>query len=161
MRIFTLYLSTQTTYGPYVPINEDNKASVTWNINWNDLYGSILNKDEERRCRVKFQLTSLSQNGVFTWADNSGIIVLQGMSNNNSNSQNGLILGNIQPIDNPVAGHPNHIMIGDTLQTAGVMSVLPYGYQPITIKLLDRTGAHQPNMVDYQIILQFEVDENI
>lgn len=159
MRIFTLYLSTQTTTGPYVPTNEDNKASVSWNINWNDLYGATQNNFEERRCRVKFQLTSLSQSGVLTWANNSGIIVIQGMSNNNSNSQNGLILGSIQPIDNPVAGDPNHIIIGDTLQTAGVMSYLPYGIQPITIKLLDRTGAHQPNIVDYQIILQFEIDE--
>ena len=159
MKIFTLYLSTQTTLGPYVPTNEDNKASVSWNINWNDLYGGTQNNFQERRCRVKFQLTSLSQSGVLTWANNSGIIVITGLSNNNSNSQNGLILGSIQPIDNPVAGDPNHIMIGDTLQTSGVMSYLPYGIQPITIKILDRTGAHQPNMVDYQIILQFEVDD--
>ena len=159
MRIFTLYLSTQTTSGPYVPTNEDNKASVSWNVNFDNLYGSINNSFEERRCRVKFQLTSLSQASTLSWANNSGIIVITGLSNNNSNSQNGLILGSIQPIDNPVAGDPNHIMIGDTLQTAGVMSTLPYGIQPITIKILDRAGAHQTNMVDYQIILQFEIDE--
>ena len=159
MRIFTLYLSTQTTSGPYVPTNEDNKASVSWNVNFDNLYGSINNSFEERRCRVKFQLTSLSQASTLSWANNSGIIVITGLSNNNSNSQNGLILGSIQPIDNPVAGNPNHIMIGDTLQTAGVMSTLPYGIQPITIKILDRAGALQTNLVDYQIILQFEIDE--
>lgn len=160
MKIFTLYLSTQTTYGPYVPLNEDNKASVSWGINWNAIYGSISNNNEERKCRVKYQLTSLSQASILTWANNSGIIVIQGLSNNWSNSQNGVILGSIQPMDNPVAGNPNHIMFGDTLQTPGVMSILPYGYQPITIQILDRAGVLQTNMVDYQLILQFEVDDD-
>jgi hypothetical protein len=49
-------------------------------------------------------------------------------------------------------------MFGDTLQTGGVLTNLPYGYQPITVLFLDRTGALQPNSLDYQLILQFEME---
>jgi hypothetical protein len=158
-KIFTLYLSTQTAAGSlYAPVDTTNKAIMTWNINWEQLYGSIGAVDE-RLARVKFQLSSLSQSGIFTWVDNSGILAIQGLGSKFSNSVNGLVLGAVAPLDNPVAGNPNHIMYGDTLQTPGVQTSLPYGYAPITVLLLNRTGALQPNMVDYQLILQFEMEE--
>jgi hypothetical protein len=158
MRVYTLYLSTQTPAGSlYAPTDATNKSIVTWYINWDNLYGSIGALDE-RIARVKFQLSSLSQASIFTWAANSGILAIQGLGNKYSNSANGLTLGSIGPLDNPVAGNPNHIMFGDTLQTAGVTLNMPYGYSPITVLLLDRTGALQPNTLDYQLILQFEIE---
>jgi hypothetical protein len=158
-KIFTLYLSTQTVAGStYAPVDTTNKSIITWNINWNALFGGIGFCGEERLARVKFQLYSLSQASIFTWSSNSGVLAIQGISPQYSNSQNGLTLGSCYPIDNPVAGDPNHIMYGDTLQTGGVLTNLPYGYAPITVLLLDRTGALQPNMLDYQLILQFEME---
>jgi len=158
-KIFTLYLSTQTASGPYAPVNAINKSIVTWNINFNALYGGVPFAGEERLARVKFQLYSLSQNAIFTWAANSGVLAIQGLGNQYSNSQNGLTLGTCSPIDTPVATATAAIMYGDTLQTGGVLSNLPDGYAPITVLLLDRTGALQPNMLDYQLILQFECQE--
>lgn len=158
-KIYTLYLSTQTPAGSlYAPVDATNKSIVTWNINWEQLYGGFGVGVDERICRVKFQLTSLSQASIFTWAANSGILAIQGLPNKWSNSTNGLVLGACAPLDNPVVGDPNHIMYGDTLQTGGVTSTLPYGYAPITVLLLDRTGALQSNMLDYQLILQFELE---
>lgn len=158
-RIFTLYLSTQTPAGsPYAPIDATNKSIVSWNINWNALYGGIGFQGEERLARVKFQLYGLSQSGIYTWAANSGVLAIQGIGNQYTNSQNGKTLGMIYPIDNPVGGDPNHVMYGDTLQTGGVLMNLPFGYAPITVLLLDRTGALQPNTLDYQLILQFEME---
>jgi hypothetical protein len=159
MRVITVYLSTQAPAGStFAPVDATNKSIVTWNINWEQLYGSI-GAIDERIARVKFQLSSLSQSGVYTWANNSGILAIQGLSNKFSNSYNGLALGYVGPMDNPVAGNPNHILFGDTLQTAGVTTVLPFGYQTITVLLLDRTGALQPNTLDYQLILQFEIED--
>jgi len=158
-KIYTLYLSTQTASGPYAPVNTTNKSIMTWNINWNALYGGVAFGGAERLARVKFQLYSLSQNAIFTWAANSGVLAIQGLSNQYSNSQNGLVLGTCSPIDTPVATSTAAIMYGDTLQTGGVLTNLPYGYAPITVLLLDRTGALQPNMLDYQLILQFECQE--
>lgn len=157
-RIFTLYLSTQTTSGPNAPIDATNKSLVSWNINWNALYGGVPFQGEERRARVKFHLSSLQQDSIFTWPANSGVLAIQGIGNQFSNSQNGLTLGFIGPIDNPVAGHPSHIMYGSTLETGGVLANLPYGIQPITALLLNRSGALQPNTLDYQLILQFEME---
>ena len=159
IKIFTLYLSTQTPAGSlYAPVDTTNRAIITWNINWEQLYGSIGAVDE-RLARVKFQLSSLSQSGIYHWADNSGILAIQGLGAKFSNSMNGLVLGAVGPLDNPVAGNPNHILYGDTLQTAGVQTNLPYGYAPITVLLLNRAGALQPNIVDYQLMIQFEIDE--
>ena len=159
-RIFTLYLSTQTPAGSlYAPVGDHtNKSIVTWNVNWNALYGGTAFQGEERFARVKFQLHSLAQDNIFTWAGNSGVLAIQGLGAQYSNSQNGLTLGMVGPIDNPVAGHPSHIIYGDTLQTGGVLMNLPYGYQPITVLMLNRAGALQPNMLDYQLILQFEME---
>lgn len=158
-RVYTLYLSTQTPAGSiYAPVDATNKAQVTWAINWDQLYGSIKSDVDERITRVTFQLSSLSQNAVYTFASNSGILAIQGLSNKFSNSQNGLTLGYVAPLDNPVGGNPNHILFGDTLQTRGVTTMMPFGYQPITILLLQRDGTLQPNVVDYQLILQFEME---
>lgn len=159
-KIFTLYLSTQTPAGSlYAPVGDTtNKSIISWNINWNALYGGTAFIGEERCARIKFQLSSLSQASIYTWAANSGVLAIQGLGNQFSNSANGLILGSIGPLDNPVAGNPNHIVYGDTLQTGGVYLNLPYGYNTITVLLLDRTGALQPNSLDYQLILQFEME---
>lgn len=158
-KIFTLYLSTQTPAGSlYAPVDTTNKSIITWNINWNALYGGTAFQGEERLARVKFQLFSLAQDSIFTWAANSGVLAIQGLGNKYSNSQNGLTLGTIYPIDNFVAGNPSHIMFGDTLQTGGVLTNLPDGYAPITVLLLNRLGALQPNNLDYQLILQFEME---
>jgi len=159
-KIFTLYLSTQTPVSSlYAPTGDTtNKSIMSWDINWGALYGGVAFSGAERFARVKFQLSSLSQNAIYTWAANSGVLAIQGLGNQYSNSQNGLTLGAIYPIDTPVAVATAAVMTGDTLQTGGVFMTLPYGYAPITVLMLDRTGALQPNMLDYQLILQFEME---
>lgn len=158
-QVFTLYLSTQTTAGSlYAPVDTTDKSIITWNINWEQLYGGFGEMNDERLARVKFQLYSLSQNAVYTWAANSGVLAIQGLGNKYSNSNNGLVLGACNAIDTPLATSTAAIMYGDTLQTAGAQCNLPYGYAPITVLLLNRTGALMPNMLDYQLILQFEME---
>jgi hypothetical protein len=158
-RVFTLYLSTQTPAGSiYAPVDATNKAQVRWSINWDQLYGSVKHDIENHTARVTFLLTSLSQSGVYTYAANSGVLAIQGLSNKWSNSPNGLILGQVEPIDNPVAGNPNHILLGNTLETRGVTTLMPSGYQDIVVLIEDRTGSLQPNVLDYQLILQFEME---
>lgn len=157
-KVYTLYLSTQTTSGPYAPLDATNKANVRWLINWDQIYGYIKDDSvEERIARVTFQMTSLSQASIYTYSGNSGILAIQGISSKFSNSLNGLTVGSIFPIDNPVGGNPNHILQGDTLQTRGVTTTMPEGYGQMNILMLDRTGALMANVLDYQIILQFEM----
>jgi len=159
VKVFTLYLSTQTAAGSiYAPVDTTNYSIITWNINWNALYGGVGFQGEERMAHVKFQMRSLSQNGVLTDAINTGILAVQGIGNQYSNSQNGLVLGMIQPADEPVAGGSNNLLLGDTLEHIGVQCNLPYGYAPISVLLLDRTGALMTGTTNYQLILQFEME---
>jgi hypothetical protein len=156
--VFTLYLSTQTVAGStYAPVDTNNFSIITWNINWNALYGGVGFQGEERIARVKFEIRSLSQSAILTDANNTGVLAIQGIGNQYSNSQNGLVLGMIQPANEPVGGGTNHILIGDSLETSGVQCNLPYGYAPISVLLLNRTGALMSNTTNYQLILQFEM----
>jgi len=156
--VFTLYLSTQTAAGStYAPNDTNNFSIITWNINWNALYGGVGFQGEERLVRVRFQIRSLSQSALLTDANNTGVLAIQGIGNQYSNSQNGLVLGMIQPANEPVGGGTNHILIGGSLETPGVQCNLPYGYAPISVLLLNRTGALMSNTTNYQLILQFEM----
>jgi hypothetical protein len=113
---------------------------------------------EERMARVKFNLRSLSQSAVLTDANNTGVLAIQGLSNQYSNSQNGLVLGMVQPANEPVGGGTNHILIGDTLETLGVQCNLPIGNAPISVLFQNRTGALMSGTTNYQLILQFEME---
>lgn len=158
-KVYTVYLSTQAPAGSiYAPIDATNKANVKWNINWDAIYGYIKSDIDDRIAKVTFQMSTLSQSAIYTYAANSGILAVQGMSNKFSNSTNGLTLGSIAPLDNPVTAATNHILFGDTLQTRGVATIMPEGYGPISVLMLDRTGALMPNVLDYQLILQFEME---
>ena len=158
-KVFTLYLSTQTAAGSiYAPVDTNNFSIITWNINWNALYGGTSFIGDERMARVKFNLRSLSQSATLTDANNTGVLAIQGIANQYSNSQNGLVLGLINPANEPVGGGTNHILIGDTLETAGVQCNLPIGYAPLSVLLLNRTGALMTGTTNYQLILQFEME---
>jgi hypothetical protein len=158
-KVFTLYLSTQTAAGSiYAPNDTNNFSIITWQINWNALYGGTQFIGEERMARVKFHLRSLSQSAVLTDANNTGVLAIQGISNQYSNSQNGLVLGFVNPANEPVGGGTNHILVGDSLETLGVQCNLPIGYAPLSVLLLDRTGALMTNTTNYQLILQFEME---
>ena len=158
-KVFTLYLSTQTAAGSiYAPNDTNNFSIITWQINWNALYGGTQFLGEERMARVKFNLRSLSQSAVITDANNTGVLAIQGISNQYSNSQNGLVLGFVNPANEPVGGGTNHILVGDSLETLGVQCNLPIGYSQLSVLLLDRTGALMTNTTNYQLILQFEME---
>lgn len=158
-KVFTLYLSTQTAAGSiYAPVDTNNFSIITWNINWNALYGGTSFLGEERMARVKFNLRSLSQSAILTDAINTGVLAIQGIANQYSNSQNGLVLGLINPANEPIGGGTNHILIGDTLETLGVQCNLPIGYAPLSVLLLDRAGALMTGTTNYQLILQFEME---
>lgn len=159
-KILSLYLSTQTPAGSvYAPVDTNNFSIITWNINWNQLYGGYGADLPERLARVRFNMRSLSQTGVLTDAINTGVLAIQGIGNKYSNSQNGLTLGEIHPVNDPLAGG-NHLIFGNTLDTNGVQCYLPEGYSPLTVLFLDRTGALMTGVNNYQIILEFDLNGN-
>lgn len=158
-KVYTLYLSTQTAVGnAYAPNDTNNFSIITWNINWDNLYGGYGSNMSERLARVKFQIRMLSQSAVLTDANNSGVLAIQGLGNKFTNSSNGLVLGMIAPANEPVGGGTNHILVGSTLESTGVQCNLPYGYAPISVLLLDEAGALMSGTTNYQLILSFEMN---
>jgi hypothetical protein len=154
-KTYSVYLTTQAAANSqYAATDKTNLACVTWNINYDQIFNSNTNKP----AKVRFVLRSLSQSGILTWAANLGTLRAQGLSTAFSNSQNGLLLGEVYPIDNPVTGDPNHIMYGDTTSTIGASTIIPTGYQPLKITFLDDAEVVQANIVDYQIALYFDVE---
>lgn len=155
IRVYTVYLSTQASNPQIAPYDETNYASVKFTINWNNIF----NGDQGKHARVKYQLSTLSQDSIYTWAANSGTARITGLSSQWSNSNSGAILGEIGPLDNPVAGNPSHILYGNTLQEPGTEVIIPSGVSDVCVLILQRDGITlQPNVLNYQMILKFEVE---
>lgn len=155
IRVYTVYLSTQASDAQITPYDETNKASVKFTINWNNIFNGVSGKS----AKLKYQLSSLAQNSIYTWSGNSGTARITGLSSQWSNSNSGAILGEIAPIDNPVAGDPSHILYGNTLQEAGTEVIIPSGVSEVCVLILQRDGITlQSNVLDYQLILKFEVE---
>jgi len=154
-KTYSVYLTTQAPAGSqYAATDKSNLACVTWNINYDQIFNSNTNKP----AKVRFVLRSLSQNGILTWAANLGTLRAQGLSTAFSNSQNGLLLGEVYPLDTPLATATSAIMYGDTTSTIGASTIIPSGYQQLTLLFLDDAEVIQVNIVDYQIIMYFDID---
>lgn len=159
-RVFSLYLSTQTAAGStYAPTNTTNFSSITWNINWDMIYGGYGVELGERLASVKFAFRMLSQSAVLTDVNNSGVLAIQGIGNQFSNSPNGLNLGLIAPAAEPIGGGTNFIMLGNTLSdSGGVACYLPSGYAPLTVLLIDEAGALMSGTTNFHLFLSFEIE---
>lgn len=154
-KTYSVYLTTQAATGSqYAATDKTNLACVTWNINYDQIFNSNTNKP----AKVRFVLRSLSQNAVLTWAANLGTLRAQGLSTAFSNSQNGLLLGEVYPLDTPLATATAAIMYGDSTSTIGASTIIPTGYQPLKLTFLGDDEALQTNILDYQIVLYFDVD---
>ena len=154
-KTYSVYLTTQAPAGSqYAATDKSNLACVTWNINYDQIFNSNTNKP----AKVRFVLRSLSQNGILTWAANLGTLRAQGLSTAFSNSQNGLLLGEVYPLDTPLATATAAIMYGDTTSTIGASTIIPTGYQPLKLTFLDDAEVFQANILDYQITLYFDVE---
>lgn len=90
MKTISLYLNTQTAYGPYAPVDKTNLANVKWNINWKELFGEFWNST--KICRVKAKLTTSPTTNQFTTPVNQGC-VRASFNSSYANITNGLNLG--------------------------------------------------------------------
>lgn len=158
VKTHSLYLSTLTTSGQYVPTNKTNLANVSWNVNWRDVFSP---DDDGKPMRVKVRI--LSRNVVNTnasWDTSIGTIRCN-LPDKNSNSTNGLILGLLYWSDNPTTGSGNHIIDVNSLSEVGVESYVPVGIQNFNIQFLNLAESQlaSTNVPEYNILLICEIDE--
>jgi hypothetical protein len=154
VKVYSLYLSTLTTSGPYAPVDKSNLASVQWSINWNSLFG-ITTTD---KCRVKFYFNSQSS-GSYDWDTDTASFrcSFSGNKNNNTNFTN---IGPVHPANDPVSGVV-HRLYGNTMDWGiGIEINIPKDNQIFYTNLQQMNGNLVSGFVDeWECWWVFEVDE--
>ena len=153
VKVYSLYLSTLTTYGPYAPINKSNLANVQWSINWDSLFGITTSG----KCRVKFYFNSQSSGG-YDW-DTDCASFRCSFSGNHNNNTNFVNIGPIQPANDPISSTV-HRLFGDTTQWPGIEINIPKGNEIFYTNLYLINETLMTGFVDdWNVWFIFEVDE--
>ena len=158
MKTYTLYLSTLTANGKYVPTSKSNLANVKWSINWKEIFG---NRNGECRVRIKFITSPLASANL---TDKNYGSIRASFSSNCSNSTNGFNLGCVDmELDTKTDdGTPTNVMLNsDSLLTNGATIIIPNSNGDFTISLYDNTETLMTftNAPEYQIWFYFDVDD--
>jgi hypothetical protein len=155
----TLYLSTLTATGQYVPVDKTNLANVRWNVNWRDVFNP---GDEGKLMKVKIRILSRNVTAANAGWDTSIGSIRCNLPETNSNSTNGLFLALTYWSDNPTTGSGNHIIDVNTLSDYGVESYVPIGTQNFNIQFLNlaETQLASTNVPEYNILFIFEIDDD-
>lgn len=169
MKVFHLYLSTKITSPTsnlVVPLQTPTAttlAYLSWLVDWDSLFKGE-NKNY-KRCSVKFQLNSDSWTALSTdWETMNGILATNLASNAGSSTNWGTVLGMVYPIDTPTTNTTTHCFSINTLSNQnGVDIIPPTSNSTLQLLWLKSSGAmgYMTNLLDYQIILQFEFSEPI
>lgn len=153
VKVYSLYLSTLTTSGPFAPIDKSNLANVQWSINWNSLFGI----SDAQKCRVKFYFNSQSSGG-YDW-DTDCATFRCSFSGNQNNNTNLVNIGPVQPANDTVSGTV-HRMLGDTSQWPGITINIPKDNQTFYTQLYGMNEQLITGFVDdWNCWWIFEVDE--
>jgi hypothetical protein len=154
VKVYSLYLSTLTTNGAYVPVDKTNLAAVQWSINWDTLFGITTSGT----CRVKFYFNSQSS-GAYDWDTycSSFRCSFSGNKNNNTNFVN---IGAVNPTNDPVSNLV-HRMYGNTNEWGtGIEINIPKGNEIFYTNLYKMNGELLSGFVDeWECWWVFEVDE--
>jgi len=146
---YGLYLSTTGTINK--PYNKTNLNNVKWNINWKEIFGSVVGE-----CNVRVKVVSAS-NANLTWANNIGS-VRASFASNYQNSNNGFNLGSIQPLlDNTSSTANTTYLDCDTRSSIGVSMIIPTTNTDFTIQFLNSSESLMTNVPEYNIWLYFDV----
>lgn len=146
---YGLFLS--TTGATNKPYNKTNLNSVKWNINWKEIFGSVVGE-----CNVRVKVISASNTNL-TWGNNIGS-VRASFASNYQNSTNGFNLGSIQPLlDNTSATANTTYLDCDTRGSIGVTMNIPTTNTDFSILFLNNSESLMVNVPEYQIWLYFDV----
>lgn len=164
MPVYSLYLSTLASSpasNQGVPTNRTNPNNVTWNINWDDVFR--YENYKHKRCRVRLKLQTDSWVGVGTdWTTFIGYLTCNLASATSGFSSYGTVLTTVTPVDVPTSPTNSklHCIVLDTTSESGIDVVMPTGNQNFNLrfnKMALDSGTLTSNVVDYQIVLFFEL----
>lgn len=134
MPIYTLYLNTALTNAYSKPMDATNLANVTWNINFDDLFGG--DNTRYTSCYVRMHLISDTwASGLTDWSDYVGYVSCSLSSiYQQQRNQNGTILSLLYPKmgANTIQGSVVCYDVS-TMDTKGVQINIPRGASPFSI----------------------------
>lgn len=137
MPIYTLYLNTALTNAYSKPIDATNLANVTWNINFDDLFGGDSSKYSS--CMVRMHLVSDTwASGLTDWSDYAGYISCSLASSfQQQRGQSGTILSLLYPKmgTNTIQASVVSYDVSTLNSDKGVQVNIPKGIFPFTISL--------------------------
>ena len=156
MRTYSAYFSTQSTSNPASGPASQNK----WQVNWRSIFGNRVGE-----CRVRAKILSASNANLY-WTGHVGTVRINFMSNT-ANSNQGLILGSVQPIVD--SSYPSYASVYnylqlDTTQSNGLSAVIPNFMnqsQTLIVSFYDANETLMVGVPDYQIWLYFDVEDDI
>jgi hypothetical protein len=134
----------------YTPINKYNLNSMTWAVNWREIFG---NRNGECRCKVR--IISNSSNNL-TWLNNVGSIRAS-FSSSTSNNTNGVNIDFVRPQSDFIS--TQSYIDCDTTTSDGITILIPTSNNNLSLYLLNSTESPMLNVPDYQIWLYVEVDD--
>ena len=138
-------------------IDATNKANATFFVNWGKVFDNLY-ENQFAYIRVRSYFTTKGNTSI-TWDANIGTLRANLPDLSTFQTNNGmLILGTVIPQDLgiTITGTP-HKLLCDTTATMGSVCGLPRQIQTLNIQVLDMSEALQTNVMDYQLLLYFDV----
>ena len=159
MRTYTLNLSTNSQTNKSTA-NLSNLASVSWKVNWKEIFG---NRTGACRVRAKFQTQAQTLAYGYTFGT-----LRCNLASASSNCSNGLVLGQLTLFNDGASGTNYKMTCDTTMMTNGVSMIIPNTNSDLTINLLDNTEntfigtvtGNTFNITSYMLTLYFDVDED-
>lgn len=166
MPVYNLLLSTsadmaQPNGNLIKPLDNSNKANVSWLVNWEGLFGADILR--YKKCVMRYQLVSDAITNLTNIADNTGFIVVSGIS---SDKQSGNYPGTFLAISYPQTGiggaNTGRINIESLSNSHGVQVNIPSGISELGVRFYKSVDfSFQTGMVNYVLQLQFHLSNDI
>lgn len=154
-QIYRLHLSTWTGFPGL--LDNSNKASVSWNVD----YDSLFNRENYnyKNCRLRYKLVSDANTNISHVANN-GVLAISGLGSINSSKN--ISIGVLDPIV-PTIGSTHGWFNLSTMDEVGIDISMPYGLSVINPQFWDSGFGANGNAVlqtmtsQYSLVLSFEL----
>lgn len=149
----TLYLSTEQTTNP--PIQKSNLASVTWVIDWDNIFHG-----HTGLCKVTCNMVSKKGTVPDNWNNSVGIMTAS-FSSPYVSSPNGCPMSPLSrnqyiDVSGNTASYIFYYQADTTKNTSPTVINIPSSKTSFTIQMLDTTGAYISNFPEYNVFFNFE-----
>ena len=149
----SLYLSTDQITNP--PIQKSNLASVTWVVDWDNIFHG-----HTGLCKITCNMVSKKGTAPDTWNGSVGIMTAS-FSSPYVLNQNGVPLSPLSrnqyiEVSGSTAAYVFYYQADTTKNTSPSVITIPSGKIPFTVQMLDTQGNYISGFPEYNVFFNFE-----